>query len=88
MVDDFIKSTDSKLDYTVDWSNWLPTGDEISDSSWSVPSGLTEVTDTNTTTTATIWISGGTANKSYTVTNTITTTAGRIVSKSFVIRVK
>jgi hypothetical protein len=65
------------LDYTIDWSDWLPSGDTILSSSWSVPAGLTEDSSSNTSTTATVWISGGTAGTNYRITNHITTTEGR-----------
>ena len=51
------------LDYTIDWGwgtdGWLG-ADTISAVDWTVPAGLTLDSDTNTTTTATAWLSGGT----------------------------
>jgi len=82
----FLKDPDSTLDYTLDWSAWLQ-GDTITSSTWTVPAGLTQESAANTTTTATIWLSGGTAGKDYVVTNSIVTTAGRIEDRSIRIRV-
>jgi hypothetical protein len=83
----FIKDPNATLDYAVDWSRWLA-GDEIAASAWIVPAGLTMVSETSTATTATVWLAGGAAGQSYTVTNRITTVAGRIEDRSFIIRVE
>lgn len=83
----FEKDPDAILDYTVDWSRWLGT-DTIATSQWTVPTGLTEVTATNTPTSATVWLSGGTAGQAYTVTNRITTSGGRTDERSVVINVR
>jgi hypothetical protein len=79
-----IKDPDSVLDYAFDWTEWLGT-DNISTSSWTVPLGLAEVTNTKTAKTATVWLSGGTAGSRYIITNQITTAAGRIENQSMVI---
>jgi len=55
----FIKDPDSVLDYAVNWLTWLD-GDTISASSWTIPTGLTEDSDTFGDSTATVWLSGGT----------------------------
>lgn len=81
------KDPDAVLDFTQDWSKWLGT-DTITASDWVLESGITEDSSTNNTTSATVWLSGGTDGCSYTVTNRITTTAGRIDDRSFVVAVK
>jgi hypothetical protein len=65
------------LDFELDWSAWLPEGDTITSTEWIVPDGITKGSDTHTTTTATVWLSGGTVNTSYPVTCRITTAQGR-----------
>lgn len=70
----------------VGWSSWL-NGDTIASVAWTVASGLTQESTTNTTTAATIWLSGGTAGTDYEVTCRITTASGRIADRSFVVRV-
>lgn len=75
-----IKDPQSVLDYAVDWSEWLATGDTITSSSWTVSgpdSGLVIDTDTNDDNSATVWLSGGTLSKTYSVVNTIVTDQGR-----------
>lgn len=49
------------------------------------PAGLTIDSDTNTTTTATVWLSGGTLTVTYQVTNKIVTTGRRTDERSLLI---
>lgn len=75
--------------YTIDWSDWLATGDSIATSVWTLPSGLTNVTDSSTSTTTAIKISGGVAHASYTLTNTVTTSVSTETRvETFVLKVK
>jgi len=83
----FTKDPNAVLDYTIDWSRWLA-GDQIATSAWLVAAGLTKVADSRAGSLATVWLSGGTAGQSYTVTNRITTTGGRTEDRSFTIRVE
>lgn len=80
------------LDYVINWNAdpsdggpWLEAGDAIQTSSWSVPAGITKDSDSYTTTSSTIWLSGGTAGSSYDCVNTIVTTGGR--TKTIILRV-
>jgi hypothetical protein len=83
----FPKDPNAVLDYTIDWTRWLA-ADQVVTSEWLVPTGLTKVGDSKTASSATVWLSGGTAGQSYTVTNRITTTGGRTEDRSFTIRVE
>ena len=79
------KDPDAKLDYTIDWSSWLGT-DTISTSAWTVPTGITQSSSpaaSNTTTTATIWLEGGTPGGKYDIVNSIVTGAGRKDDRTF-----
>jgi hypothetical protein len=73
----FIKDPAGIIDYTVRWSSWLPSGDTISSSSWTVPAGLVKVSEANTTTDAVIFLASGTVGQIYEVTNRIITAGGR-----------
>jgi hypothetical protein len=74
IVGRFRKAPGDKLDYTLLYEQWLD-GDTIDTSSFTIPPGLSSAgTATNTTTTTTVWIQGGTSGKTYTVSNTIVTT--------------
>lgn len=72
-----IKDPDAVLDYAIDWSDWLQSGETISTSAWTVQTGLTAGSTGNNGTIASIWLSGGTAGTTYTATNRITTNQGR-----------
>ena len=79
------KDPQATLDYVVDWSAWLePSSNDILVSvNWIVPVGLTKSSQTNDSTTATIWLSGGALNRVYTVTCRVTTLNNRIQDYSF-----
>ena len=70
----FWKDPNSVLDYTINWSSWLD-GDTISTSTWVLPSGITNDSDSNTTTTASITLSSGSHNVDYKLVNRIVTAA-------------
>lgn len=72
-----VKDPDATLDYGIDWSEWLG-ADTIASVTWVVPAGLTKESQSNTTTAAYAWLSGGTAGETYPVVCRITTAAGRI----------
>jgi len=80
----FYKDPSAVLDYQMDWSSWLDT-DTISTSTWTVPTGITKDSDNNDTTTATIWLSGGTAGTTYEIVNKIVTANGRTEERTLTI---
>lgn len=82
----FIKDPNATLDYVIDWTDWLGS-DTIKTVVWTVPSGLTKVSSSNTTKTATVWLSGGVLNTDYAVVATITTNANRIDDRTLRIRI-
>ena len=84
MAQTFTKDPNAVLDYQIDWSTWLGS-DTIATSAWTVPTGMTLVTSSATTTAATIWLSGGTAGSSYGVVNRITTDGGRTEDRTLTI---
>jgi hypothetical protein len=73
-----------------DWSTWLEAGETITASSWTVPAGITQTTPAPsfTTTTTTIWLTGGTLNLSYPVVNHITTNQGKQRDQTLTIAVR
>lgn len=81
------KDPDEVLDYQLDWSARLDE-DTIVTSTWVVPTGITKDSDTNTTDTTTIWLSGGTTGEAYTLANRITTVGGRTMDQSVKIKIK
>lgn len=83
-----VKDPDAVLDFGWSWAAWLATGDQIVTSTWIVPEGITKDSESNTTTTAIVWLSGGTAGQQYRVTNRITTSQGRTDDRSIVLYVQ
>lgn len=80
------KDPDENLDYSIDWGNALA-GDTIASSTWTVPDGVTAGLQSNTETTATIWLSGGTAGQNYVFMNRIVTAGGRTHDQTCSLRV-
>lgn len=85
MPSSWIKDPGARLDYTVDWEDWLDS-DTIASVTWTVPTGLTKESQSNTTTAATVWLSGGTAGTDYAVVCHIVTVAGRLDDRTLTIR--
>jgi len=83
-----VKDSNEVLDYVLDWSARLDTGDAIASSTWIVPSGITKDSDNFGGSTTTIWLSGGTDGETYTFTNRITTDDGRTMDQSVRLRLK
>ena len=84
------KDPQAYLDYSLDWgAEWLDTGDTVTASVWSVTpvNGLLIGDQPFTAEVTTVWLSGGTAGESYTVTNHITTAEGREDERSLLIEV-
>ena len=67
----FNKQPADVLDYTVDLTNWMVSGDTIT------PSGPSIAVTQGASTQPKIWVSGGTNGKQYKVTTTIVTNGGR-----------
>ena len=88
------KDTEATLDYSINWTNWMPSGDSISTSTWTVtsPSGdsdpITVSSDSETSYIATAVLTGGTAGNLYTITNTIVTTNSITDRRHFRVSVK
>lgn len=82
------KDPHAKLDYGFDWSDWLVSGETIAASTWTVPDGITEGAKQLDDNSTKIWLSGGTAGETYTITNKVTTSGGRIDERSFEIQVE
>jgi hypothetical protein len=84
----YTKDPDATLDYTLDWSEWLETDETIDTSTWIIPEGITTVRDSQTDTTATVWLSAGNLGQRYTATNRVVTSAGRTDDRSIYITIR
>lgn len=86
------KDENATLDYTFDWSLWLnPLTDTISGTPVFNIIGndiiLTKSSQSNTTTSATIWLAGGTIGQTYQIQCKITTAQGRTDERSIYIKI-
>lgn len=84
----YVKDPAAVLDYSINWTDWLPDGDTITTSTWTADAGITMDSDSNTTTAATVWVSGGTVGESYNLVNHIVTADGREDDRTIIIRVR
>lgn len=80
------KAPTAARDFTVTWAADLD-GETIVTSSWTTD-GLTNVQDSETATTTTIRLSGGSEGVTYRPVNTITTSGGQTLVKGLVIAVR
>lgn len=84
------KDPDEVLDYLINWAVRLG-ADTIDTSTWIMPTSpdalLVKDSDSNTTTTTTIWMSGGTLGKTYNITNRIVTDGGRTMDKTLTLKI-
>ena len=83
-----LKDPAAVLDYAVDWGRWLDEGETIASHTVTVPTGLTLDSSNEADGKVTAWLSGGTANESYTVSYAITTSAGRQDERSIAVLVR
>lgn len=84
----FKKDPDAVLDYTFDWGPWLaPIVDTIVAVTWLPDAGLTVGSSSFTATTATAFVSGGTADTTMNLTCRITTAGGRTDDRSISLKI-
>jgi hypothetical protein len=89
------KDPNEVLDYDIDWSERLETGETISTSTWTVVDGTVTISAGPTPPAPSIsagvttcWISAGTAGEACVVLNRITTSAGRTYDQSVKLRIR
>lgn len=87
------KDPEAELTYTLDWAQWLPTGDSLSSVDWTItarandPDPLVEVSAGILGTKTYIELSDGQEGKTYTVTAAVTTVDGLIDRRYFRVKV-
>ena len=82
------KDPNENLDYTIDWSAALVDEDTIASSEWIIPEELSKSKESFDSTKTIVWLSGGVVGNKYTVGNKITTTEGRIMERSVLLKIK
>jgi hypothetical protein len=86
---DRTKDPDEVVDYDIDWSDQMTAdSDTISTSTWTVPTGITKDSSSNTTTRTKVWLSGGTTGETYTLLNRVVTAGGRTLDQSVKLKMK
>ncbi len=80
------KDPEDVVYYGVEWAARLG-DDEIVDSLWIVPDGLTQGAASVSGTLTMVWLSGGVAGRGYKVVSRITTTAGEVINQGVTIGV-
>ena len=90
MTRSFVKDPSDVLDYVIDWSAQMTEdgADTIALSTWTVPTGITQDSESETTTTATIWLSSGVDGTDYDCANKIVTAAARTYERTITIQVR
>lgn len=73
----FDKDPNARLDFSVRWTSWLPSGDSLATGTWLVEAGLVNEQEDLTSTDCTVWLASGTSGILYEVTNRILTIGGR-----------
>lgn len=86
------KTPDERLDYTLDWSSWLDTGDTVVAAAFAIetiedPPTLEIAAETNDSTTSNVLLDGGLLGMNYVVRCHITTLAGRHAERCFHLRI-
>ena len=84
----FTQQPNEVLDYDIDLTEWIATGDSVQSTVASAEAGLTVTVSNGTTTTPKIWCSGGATGTTYKVTVTITTKGGRTKEIDFKVSVR
>jgi len=83
-----LKDPSAVLDYAFDWTEWLATGETITDHTITADTGITVDSSTEDDGIVTVWLSGGTAGINYKVACLITTSAGRTDERTIWITVR
>lgn len=88
------KDPDARLDYTIDWTDWLLNNDAIASVTWTISTitgDTSPLANYDTLTVqglATVYLEDGTPGKNYTVAARITTDSGLTDERSFRVFVK
>lgn len=88
-TDRYLKDPSAVLRYIWDWgAEWLDVGETITSATVTVPAGLTKDSQSNTATTVTVWLSGGTVSTTWhKVVCHITTSLGQQEDRTLFVRV-
>lgn len=97
MLATLLKDPSAKLDYTVDFGGWLEESEQITTATWARdPTGITIGSASYASSISsdgkrcTVWLEGGTAGETYTITVSVTTnnSPARLDQRSFYVQVE
>ena len=89
IITDLHQTPSDLLDYTLDYTSWLQLiSDTIASVVWTIPAALTASSQSNTTYTATTYLTGGTRGQVYRIDCKILTAASPARTKTASITVK
>ena len=88
MANQYLKDPSAVLDYIFDWSAWLGADTITGTPVITVPTGITLASQSNTPTTVTAWLSGGTAGTPYAVACKIVTVGARTDERTITVLVE
>jgi len=87
----YAKAPDSRVDFSLDWTDWLGSGETISSASWRVDpddaDGLTLDGQIDADALRGIHVSGGVRGHMYRLLCRVTTSAGRVVERGISLKV-
>jgi hypothetical protein len=85
----YLHNPDSKLWYKINWIDWLE-GLTITVSVWKIPTGVTKISDSLTTTETAIEVStpSATTGQLFTLTNHVTLSNGEEEERSFILKIR
>ena len=86
----YLKDPGAVLDYSINWgAGYLQGGETLSSSIWTIsPNDMTQNSASNTTTIASVTVTGGVGGQLYQLTNRVTTSQGRTDERSITVRVE
>lgn len=84
----FTKQPSDAMDYDIDYTDWLTSGDNVQSAVVTPDTGITLDSMVINDPRIKIWLSGGTAGTTYKITCTMTSADGRVRQDEFKIRVK
>jgi len=84
----YTKQPGDKLDYDIDFNEWLSSSDSLDSVDVTADTGITIVNSTIVGSVVKVWISGGTDGEIYKITVKVITVEGRIKEQEFKIKVK
>lgn len=78
----------ANLDYSIDWGRALGPGEKVMASEWQADAGIVLSRDSVSASglVTTVFAAGGVARQAYVLTNKVTTTAGRVDSRTITLR--